>query len=101
MHEAYVRPIGPGLFEKRAQCSVGVVRRFLGEEMAAGDRLTGDVVGVLAPYRQHVVAAALAAALAPQDEERHGDLAAAIGAVVFEVDASAGAVLVAGRADRL
>src|SRR5260370_680639 len=45
--------------------------------------------------------AARAAALAPQHEERRRDLAAAIGAVVFEVDPSAGAVFVAGRPDRL
>ena len=69
--------------------------------MAAGDGLSGDVVGVVAPHRQHVVAAALPAALAPQDEKRHRELLAAVGAVVFQIDARAGAILVAGRPDRL
>ena len=58
-------------------------------------------LGVLAPYRKHVVAAALAAAPAPQDQQRHLDLLSAVGAVVLEVDRRAGAIFVAGRADRL
>src|SRR6266851_5917387 len=87
--------------EKVAQRLKCRVRRFLGEEMAAGDAMAADVFGVLAPHRQHVVAAALAAALALQRQQRHGELSAAVGAVVIEVDRRTGTVLVAGRPDRL
>src|ERR1700719_2301870 len=73
----------------------------LGQEMAAVDRLAAYVIRVVAPHRQHVVAAALAAAAAPQHQKRHPDLCRTVGAVVFEIDAGVGAVLVASRADRL
>src|SRR5690242_3181333 len=82
---------------QRLECRLG---RLFRDEMAAADGLAGDVFGVVAPHRKHVVAAALAAAFAPQNEERHAQLFAAVGPVVFEVDRCAGAVFVAGRADR-
>ena len=69
--------------------------------MAAVDAVAGDGLGVLMPDGEHVVATALRAALAPQDEKRHREVAAAIGAVVGEADRGSGAILVAGRPDRL
>ena len=59
------------------------------------------ISGVFAPDGEHVVAAALRAALAPQDKERHRELVVAVGTVVFEIDRGAGAVLGASPADRL
>jgi hypothetical protein len=56
---------------------------------------------MLAPDGEDIVAAPLRAAFAPQHQKRHRELAAAVGAVVDKVDRGAGAVLVAGRADRL
>src|SRR5260370_7222566 len=68
--------------------------------MAAVDRLAADILRVVAPHREHIIAAALPAAPTPQYQERRWDLLCAVGAVMFEVDPGAGAVLVAGRADR-
>ena len=87
--------------EKAAQRPISLFGRLFGEEMAAVDAVAGDGLGVLAPDGEHVVATALRAALAPQDEKRHREVAAAIGAVVDEVDRGTGAILVAGRPDRL
>src|SRR6266446_6547127 len=87
--------------EKASESAAGFVRRLFGEEMAAVDGVAGDNFGMVAPDAEHIVAAALGAALAPQHQERHRDAAAAVGPVVDEVDRRSGAVLVAGRADRL
>jgi len=50
--------------------------------MAALDAVAADRLGMVAPDREHIVAAALRAALAPQHEKLRGQLAAAIAAVV-------------------
>src|SRR5215831_11384350 len=69
--------------------------------MATRDGLTDDIFGVIAPDRENVVAAPLRAALTPKHQKRDRQLAATVGAVVGQIDRSAGAVLVTGRTDRL
>ena len=56
------------------------------------------VFRMLAPHGEHIITAALRAALAPQHEERHSRL---LGAVVDKIDRGPGTVLVAGRPGRL
>ena len=56
------------------------------------------VFRILAPHGEHIITAALRAALAPQHEERHSRL---LGAVVDKIDRGPGTVLVAGRPGRL
>src|SRR6516165_5851538 len=63
--------------------------------------MASDVFPVLTPHGEHIVTAALRAALAPQHAKRHGQLSAAVGAVVDEIDRGPGTVLVSGRPDRL
>src|SRR5215469_2513686 len=68
--------------------------------MAAGNRMAGDVFGMVTPDAEDIITAALRAALAPQHEEWHHEPPAAVEAVMDEVDRGAGAVFVAARADR-
>src|SRR5581483_6116253 len=95
------RPFSRRSCKEPAERPVDLVGPLLRDEMAAVDGVAGHRLGVVAPHRQQVVAAALAAAAAPQDQQRRRDLDVPVGAVVFEVDRGAGAVLVAGGADRL
>src|SRR5262249_50624260 len=87
--------------EKFPQRPVGLLRRLFRNEMAAVDGTAGHRLCMVAPDTEDVVAAALGAALPPQHQERHRQTTAAVGAVMDEVDRSTGAVLVAGRPDRL
>src|SRR5207249_6893499 len=83
---AALRPSLATLGEERTQGLIGRLGRLFGQEVTAGDGLAADILGVLAPHAEHVEPAALRTALAPQHEQRHRELAAALGAVVFEVD---------------
>jgi len=71
--------------------------------VAGVEAVPGDVVGPAAPDGQRVERGGLAAGLLPEDEHGGGDAptGGAVGAVVFEVDRGAGAVVLADAADAL
>jgi hypothetical protein len=56
---------------------------------------------MVAPHLEDVIAASLPATHPPQHQHRHPDLLREVRTVLYEVDRRAGAVFVAGRADRL
>jgi hypothetical protein len=71
--------------------------------VAAIDAEAAHVVGMVAPHLEDVIAASLPATHPPQHQHRHPDLLREVRTVLYEyeVDRRAGAVFVAGRADRL
>src|SRR5262249_35559920 len=82
--------------EKTAQRLVGFVGGFLRNEVAALYRVAPNRFGVLTPDPKHIVTAALRASAAPQHQQRHRQPPAAVGAVVVEINRSAGAIFGAG-----
>src|SRR5215831_17187622 len=87
--------------EKLLQRRIDLVRLLFWDKVAAIDAVAAHVAGMVAPYLKEVIAAPLPAVGPPQRQHRHPDLLRKVGAVVDEVDRGAGAVFVAGRADRL
>src|SRR5438045_6533795 len=87
--------------EELLQHRMDPIRLILWDEMAAIDAEAAHVVGMVAPHLEDVIAASLSAMHPPQHEHRHPDLLREVRTVVYEVDRRAGAVLVAGGADRL
>src|SRR6185312_11771885 len=79
------------------------VRDLLGDVVPRGKRVATHVAGDPLPFRERIEAAPDDAMLAPQRKERRLHLAAglAVGAVVLEVDAGGGAVVLARGMDRL
>src|SRR5215813_4539275 len=81
-----------------AQLAKSLVRRLVGEVMAAGQRLgAADVGGVARPDRLRVMMAADAAGRAPQDQHRTGDFSASVEVlrVHLEVDTEGRAIILA------
>src|SRR6202048_1332642 len=87
--------------EELLQRRIDPVRLLLGDEVAAVDAEAAHVVGMVAPHLEDVIAASLPATHPPQHQHRHPDLLREVRTVLYEVDRRAGAVFVAGRADRL
>src|SRR6516162_6772382 len=87
--------------EKIFQRRIDQVRLLLWDKVAAIYAVAAHVAGMVAPHLEEVVAAPLPTVGPPQHQHRHPDLLRKVGAVVDEVDGCAGAVFVAGRADRL
>src|SRR5664279_682461 len=82
----------------------GFVGKLFGDEVAGAHRRSLDRAGALrAPEGEGIVEAADDALGAPQDKQVAGDHLAggARGAVVLEVDRRRGAVVLAGRVDRV
>src|SRR4051812_42377499 len=98
---AFLRSTGTPSFsgEKRAQLGVRLIGHLLRRVMATGEHLAAHVGGALAPRLDRLVAAVHVAALAPEHEHRHFDLPAQVRAVVLEVDADGGTIVLAHRVD--
>ena len=89
-----------GLQEKPRQLRQRLVRRLLGQEVAARERVPAHVGGPPLPGFEHLAAPA---ALAPQGEHRALDAPAGreIRRVQVEVDRRPGAIVLARRVDDL
>ena len=86
--------------EEGVQLRIGLIRRFLGEIVAAVKRPTPHVVGPVAPDRQHIVPGLQLAIAAPEGEHGANDAPLpVVRLVVGKVDGGAGSVVLAHSVD--
>ncbi len=76
-----------------------LMRRLFRQEVAAGERAAADVGSLLSPECHSVEHLSDHALGAPEHEQRTGDALLRVGAVVLEIDAGGGAIVLAGGGD--
>src|SRR5450755_1935666 len=64
--------------------------------MAARNTATADIESIVLPYGDGLVNSTYQRFLSPQNQERTGDFAIGIGLVMFQIDRSGGAIILAG-----
>jgi short-subunit dehydrogenase len=89
--------------QEGAQCRVGLVGRFFGEEVPAVEWMSLHVVGPASPDPQRVVPLLERALSAPERQDRAADASplALVGFVLLEVERSRRSILFTDRVDRL
>src|SRR5258708_7544581 len=92
-------PVSVSAVKERAQRAQGLVGCFLGQEMAARQRMAAHIDRLFAPDRERVIEPADDAIPAPQHEQRALDFLAGVGRVMLEIDRGAGAIILAGGVD--
>src|SRR5580698_10071754 len=67
--------------------------------MAARNTPTGDIESIVLPYGDWIVYPTYQRFLSPQNHERTGDFAIGIGLMMFQIDRSGGAIVLASSMD--